>query len=596
MWQFIPTSSLLILSAAVSFALAFVTWRMKPERSFTWIMILICAGIWATGSALETFVVDLGTKVRLITTIPYLGITGVIYFWSLFTIIYSQHEQWLNKWTMALLAVMPVTTYLLVLTGTAHPYIWESYWLVERNGYAYFDQAYGIGFWIWAVYAYLVILVGALLIITAVIRFPRLYQGQAVMLILGVLIPLISNVLYLTGLNPIAPLDLSPVSLTLTGILITIGLLRFRLFNLVPIAHDLVFKAVTNGVIILDLKGQIVDLNPAAEQVLNRRRDELVGQTGLTALPEYAELIRQFKNVWETKTEIALGSDQRIYELQIMPLTNRRQKAVGRVILLYDITERRAALGERDRLISELDAYARTVAHDLKNPLSLIVGYSKLMQRKEKETLSASAQASLNVIAQTGDKMTEIIDSMLLLANVRSQNELELKPLDTAVLVHRTWTRLEQSLAIAGAELMAPVDWPTAVGYAPWIEQVWANLLSNALKYGGRPPLVTAGAERMAGDENGAQPWIRFWVSDNGPGLTAAEIGQIFQQFARLDQHHNLDGHGLGLSIVQRIVERAGGQVGVESEPGRGSTFFFTLPATPSPPLKHSLPQTVNQA
>jgi len=114
--------------------------------------------------------------------------------------------------------------------------------------------------------------------------------------------------------------------------------------------------------------------------------------------------------------------------------------------------------------------------------------------------------------------------------------------------------------------------WPIALGHAPWIEEVWVNYLSNAIKYGGWPPRVELGAMEQ-GDGI-----VRFWVRDNGSGLTLEEQTRLFTPLTRLDRVR-AKGHGLGLSIVRRIVERLGGQTGVESEVGQGSVFFFTLPA-----------------
>ena len=110
------------------------------------------------------------------------------------------------------------------------------------------------------------------------------------------------------------------------------------------------------------------------------------------------------------------------------------------------------------------------------------------------------------------------------------------------------------------------------MGYAPWVEQVLTNYVSNALKYGGRPPQVELGT--VVVDERR----IRVWVRDNGLGLTAKEIGMTFAPFSRLSSE-DVGGHGLGLSIVRRLVERMGGEVSVESAgtPGAGCTFSFTL-------------------
>jgi len=141
--------------------------------------------------------------------------------------------------------------------------------------------------------------------------------------------------------------------------------------------------------------------------------------------------------------------------------------------------------------------------------------------------------------------------------------------------------------------------WPQALGYAPWIEEVWANYLSNALKYGGQPekglpPRVEIGwnwdqpkaQSEIQPDASASHAQdgalIRFWVRDNGQGLSEEAQARLFVPFTRLDQVR-IQGHGLGLSIVQRIIERLGGQVGVESVPGEGSTFYFVLPAAVAP-------------
>jgi signal transduction histidine kinase len=127
------------------------------------------------------------------------------------------------------------------------------------------------------------------------------------------------------------------------------------------------------------------------------------------------------------------------------------------------------------------------------------------------------------------------------------------------------------------AEIELPDSWPVAMGYGPWVEAIWANYISNALKYGGCPPRVELGSTAHA------DGWIRFWVRDNGPGLSAEEQARLFTPFERLHEVR-AQGHGLGLSIVQRIADKLGGKVGVESAgvAGEGCEFFFALPALPT--------------
>jgi signal transduction histidine kinase len=122
------------------------------------------------------------------------------------------------------------------------------------------------------------------------------------------------------------------------------------------------------------------------------------------------------------------------------------------------------------------------------------------------------------------------------------------------------------------AQIVIPEVWPDAIGYGPWIEEVWANYLSNALKHGGQPPHIELGASSQLDN------MVRFWTRDNGPGLSPDAQTCLFTPFSQIGRVAK-SGHGLGLSIASNIVEKLGGEVGVESELGKGSLFFFTLPA-----------------
>jgi PAS domain S-box-containing protein len=222
----------------------------------------------------------------------------------------------------------------------------------------------------------------------------------------------------------------------------------------------------------------------------------------------------------------------------------------------------------------ELDEFAHSVAHDLKNPLGQVVGFADLLEKDYAATFDQDVRQSLHTIAQTGRKMSNIIDELLLLAGVRRQEKVELVPLDMANVVAEAQRRLTDLIKDHQAEVILPSedDWPLVLGYGPWIEEVWVNYLSNAIHYGGRPPRVELGATEQADGT------VRFWVRDNGDGLTPVEQTRLFKSFERLDRVR-AKGHGLGLSIVRRIVEKLGGQVAVESEKGVGSIFSFTLPS-----------------
>jgi signal transduction histidine kinase len=186
------------------------------------------------------------------------------------------------------------------------------------------------------------------------------------------------------------------------------------------------------------------------------------------------------------------------------------------------------------------------------------------------EQASDESLALVQMINRAGHKAVNIVEELLLLAGVR-KGIVQVKPLQMGEIVAQAQQRLTLLQEKHQGQIIVPDTWPEAAGYAPWIEEVWVNYLSNGLKYGGRPPHLELGAT--------AQPdkMIRFWVRDNGPGLAPEAQAKLFTEFVRLDEIQG-EGHGLGLSIVRRIVEKLEGRVGVDSQVGQGSLFYFTLP------------------
>ncbi len=223
----------------------------------------------------------------------------------------------------------------------------------------------------------------------------------------------------------------------------------------------------------------------------------------------------------------------------------------------------------------DLDTFVDTVAHDLKNLLTRLVMHSSILE-SDLADLPDELREHLHTIREYAQKMGNIIDASLLLATVREANGLELESLDTDRLVAEVQESLADLIKEFEAEIVVPDSWPSAIGYNPWIERVWTNYISNAIQYGGRPPRVELGA-RIADDQKS----VLFWVRDNGPGLRNQDRARLFTPFTQL--HGERKGHGLGLSIVKRIVEKLGGRVGVESKPGDGSVFTFSLPRARPP-------------
>ena len=245
---------------------------------------------------------------------------------------------------------------------------------------------------------------------------------------------------------------------------------------------------------------------------------------------------------------------------------------------------------EKDQLIRDLNSFAQTVAHDLKTPLTTILGFATMLADNQARIPPAQQKEALQTIVKTSLKMNNIIQELLLLAAVR-QATVKSGPIQMGGIVGAARQRLWGVISDSGAQLIVPdaATWPKVIGYAGWVEEVWINYISNAIKYGGSPARIELGADADYKQTEAGRNMARFWVRDNGSGIAKSDQAQLFSQFTRLDQVR-AEGHGLGLSIVARVIEKLGGEVGVESEPGEGSLFYFTLPMVMTEPATRARP------
>lgn len=244
------------------------------------------------------------------------------------------------------------------------------------------------------------------------------------------------------------------------------------------------------------------------------------------------------------------------------------EEVVARVETHLSLRDMRLKLEKQNQ---DLEAYAHTVAHDLKSPMGLVLGFTEILNDTLVDKLDETQQEWMQTVLRTTRKMANIVDELLLLASVHDMQDIPVVELDMAPIVASVQDGLRPLIAEKEAEIIIPDKWPTAMGYYPWVEEVWVNYISNALKYGGSPPKIVLGADTCP------DGMIYFWVRDNGAGMSPEEQERLFKQFSRLGSTH-IKGYGLGLSIVKHIVEKLGGRVGLKSTLGEGSTFSFTLP------------------
>ncbi|CAN5719985.1 hypothetical protein BH24ACT20_BH24ACT20_13980 [soil metagenome] len=265
--------------AALSVGLAVYTWRRRgTSGAGAMTVFLLALALWSVGAGLGISAAGLPAKV-LWGRLEYLGIVAVPPAWLVFVLQYTGRQRWLTPTRGALLYGVPLVTWVLFWTNGAHGLMWGEVRLDDALPFPSLEVVeYGAWFWIHSAYSYALMFVSAALLVSTLLRRSRLYRVQSAVFLGALLIPLSANAWYIFGFSPIPDLDPTPFAFSISGVLTVWGLFRFRLLDLIPVARGAVIEGMRDGVIVADRYDRIVDLNPAAQEILGYPPSKAVGQ------------------------------------------------------------------------------------------------------------------------------------------------------------------------------------------------------------------------------------------------------------------------------------------------------------------------------
>ena len=582
-WQSVVHAAALFASTGLSIWAAVIarTRRSVPGSSaFSWLMLAVA--LWSFTSAMHTLVSDRDVRI-LIAKFQYVGVAPIGVLWLLFAGEYSRMAWTADRLLRTIVWIVPAITFVLALTNEQHAFYWSAIDDVQTAAGTRLIYTGGPWYWIHAIYSYFLVLIGTLILVRGLRRFPPPYRRQTTVIIIGAIVPWAGNLLYLAGAFP--GFDFTPLAFTVSGALFTWGIYRYRLFGLVPVAREMVVDSLDDGVLVLDAQRRIVDLNAAAERY-----------TGIsaTSLGRPVEEVVAWWNEVVTEGQTALVKVEpgpRYFEIKVSAVRDSQRRFVGWLVTIHDISTRRRTEAERyafERRVQEqqksesLMVLAGGVAHDFNNLLTGILGNADLIaiqsppdsdQRRAAEAIVIGAQRAADLVSKMlaysggGRVVAEHVDLDLL---VREMVDL----LAASVARHCALTHRSTGS-------LPPVETdPTQ------IRQVVMNLIINAAEavddhHGviavetGRETLDKSMLKQMTfGAEVEPGEYVYIDVVDNGSGMSEHTLARMFDPFYSTKDH----GRGLGMAAVRGIVRSHRAALRVTSKEGQGTRFRVWFP------------------
>jgi PAS domain S-box-containing protein len=573
-WQAAPVSALLVVSAALALLVAIVVWhRGATPGARPCALLLVAVAEWAATAALEHAAVDPAAKIAF-ARLEYLGIVSVPPLWLMFAFIYTGRGGVLTPARVAALWVVPLLTLALAWTNHWHGLVWPQVTPRSPEPGAPLVYGHGPAFWAAAAYNYVLNATGAVALVSAIMRGRAHDRRQAMALGAGLAVPWLGNAVYLLHPEVLGGIDPTPVAFTITGVVYAFGVFRLGLFDLLPVARDLLIEGMADGVVVLDGVHRVVDLNPSARAMLGLAQRPVLGAAAGDVFAACPGLMARYGEAGDGRGEVRVDGAEgtRDLEVRISPLRDGQGRLKGRLVVLTDVTARKrteAALRENERLAS-LGQLLAGVAHELNNPLAVIAGHATLMQRRG-ATDPATAERA-DKIATAADRCRRIIENFLLVARHRvpERTATALNPLLRGA-VDDLAPQLERDGVTVVLELADGLPHVWADGTQ--IYQVIVNLLTNAvyaLRQMSEPRRLTVASAADADNR------VSFRVADTGPGIPAEQREHLFEPFFTTKPVGV--GSGLGLSVCRGIITAHGGTIEVASPRGGGTEFVVRLP------------------
>lgn len=579
---FAPFSFLYLGTALVAYFVGWLAQRRKSvvgakELSILTYLVAFCAFILC----FETAATEQSTKI-LFSKISYISVVLIPVYYLLFVIRYTKLLRLKDIKHGWMLFVFPIVTLLLALTNEQHHLVWSSFSPISptTNIMTYFH-----GFWFWigyTMYSY-VLLFAATLFLFDFLRNNRhrnAFVLQGWLVTVAGICPWFVSFFYIFKLNPVEGLDITPISTTLSSILLSWSILKSTFLNLVPVARETLVETLPIGILALDDQNRIQDINQTGKNLIGISTDDSLGLTVSQALPKSSNLTSVLVS---DETPVQVETTMNGYTKSYRIIKNTLKNNVGsRLITIFDITEEvnrqeqlisaRKKAEENDKLKS---AFLSNLSHEIRTPLNGIMGFISILQQAQ--LTDAERSDYLKIVWESGDRLLTTMVDIIDISKIESgQIDITYTEMNLDTTLNNLYEFFKPEAARRNLDFsyVNRIESNKCIIHTDQVKvySIMTNLIKNALKY-------TKEGHVIFDTYLDGNKWC-FAVSDSGIGLPADQLEHIFERFVQVDinRMRNFEGSGLGLSITKAYVEILGGSIQVESSLDVGSIFTVRLP------------------
>jgi PAS domain S-box-containing protein len=561
----------LFLSGIINLWICWGVFR-KLNGAVRWFgFIMLGIAVWAIPYALELSADQLGDML-FFANLEYIGIAFLPVLWIIFVFKFIGKDRRLTRGGIILLCLEPALTLAFKWSGVAHlmyvhtevDYSCPFPMLVIKPGYWYYVHT---------VFFYALLAWGIALILTRFKNAAGIYKRQNAIILLGAILPWLINLIYLLNVRPFKHLDLTPFAFIGTSLIIGIGFLRFKLFDLVPVAREKIIEALQEGILVVDIHDRLIDVNPEMSKILGKTKNELVGKYLSELFTDIEQLdMLDHQDGGHTEIQMKVNGALKNYLVTISPLFEKSTVYSGNILLFKDITERKQDEEKLKELNQLKDRLFSIIAHDLRSPLLSLMDI--LNMADEGMVSDEEFRLFLPNLAKNIGYTSGLVENLLIWSKSQLAG-MSANPVNFDIQQSTAYVSglFQHMAAEKGISLLNEIPAGTFVfADQDMIQAVIRNLVANAIKFCQNGDQVTIGASQ------GAQ-FVTVGVRDTGIGISAANQAKLFglQTFTTRGTT-NEQGTGLGLVLCKDFIEKNNGTIWVESTPGNGSCFYFTLP------------------